>query len=738
MVLDLTIGGMTCATCANRVERKLNRMPGVAATVNFATATARVSAPPTVTVDDLIATVTATGYTASLEPAEEVRDPLPRVVVSALLTVPLLVIAMIPALQFDYWQWFALALATPVVTWCAWPFHRAAWTNLRHGAATMDTLVSLGVLASYGWSLYALFLGTAGTTGMRMDVRLLAPHGSASGDLYFEVGAALTTFLLIGRLIETRAKRRAGSALRTLLDLGAKDATLLRDGREERVPVGTLQVNDQFLVRPAEHIATDGIVVSGFGAIDASMVTGESVPVDVVEGDSVIGGTVNHGGLLTVRATRVGNQTQLARMARLVADAQSGKAAVQRLADRVAAVFVPVVIGIAVVVFATWLALGFGTAAAITAGIAVLIVACPCALGLATPTALLVGTGRGAQLGILIKGPQVLESTRRIDTIVLDKTGTVTTGVMSLVDIIASGEPDLSGESLLRIAGAVEHASEHPIGQAIARAAAERCGELPAVSAFEALPGLGARGLVDGSDVVIGRPRLLESRGIEIPATLRAAIDGAASAGRTGVVVSVDGRAHGVLVVADEPKPEAAAAVSRLRALGLRPVLLTGDSWAAARAIAGQVGIDDVIAEVMPDGKVDVVRRLQSEGRTVAMVGDGVNDAPALATADLGIALGTGTDAAIEAGDLTLVRGDLAGVPTAVRLARATLNTIRANLFWAFAYNVAAIPLAALGLVTPVLAAAAMAASSIFVVLNSLRLFRFAAPAQAAAPRPKT
>jgi Cu+-exporting ATPase len=716
--IELAIGGMTCATCAGRVERKLNRMPGVTATVNYATETAHVTMPGGVTVDDLIATVTATGYTATRSPAAVPDRTARRVLVSAALTVPLLAIAMVPAFQFRYWQWVALALATPVVVWGAWPFHRAAWINLRHGAATMDTLISLGAITSYAWSVYALVFGTAGEPGMHMDFRLIAPRGSAAGDVYFEVGAALTTFLLIGRLIEARAKHRAGSALRSLLDLGAKDATVLRDGMETRVPVSALKIDDLFVVRPAEQIAADGVVVDGFGAIDTSMVTGESVPVDVVAGDTVIGGGVNHGGRLTVRATRVGADTQLAQMARLVAEAQSGKADVQRLADRVASVFVPVVIGIAVLVFAGWLISGAGAAAALTAAIAVLIVACPCALGLATPTALLVGTGRGAQLGILIKGPQVLESTRRIDTIVLDKTGTVTTGEMTLVDVV----PATDRELLLRYAGAVESASEHPIGQAIAAAATRDLRTLPPVTAFTALPGLGATGTVDGIDVVIGQPRLLADRGIDVPDELR---DSFVADGRTRVVVAWSGRARGVLALADGPKPDAAAAISRLRALGLRPVLLTGDTAPAAHAVAARIGVDEVIAQVLPTEKVATVRRLQAEGHAVAMVGDGVNDAPALAAADLGIAIGTGTDAAIEASDLTLIRGDLAGVPTAIRLARATLRTIRANLFWAFAYNVAAIPLAAFGLVTPVLAAAAMALSSIFVVTNSLRLFRF-------------
>jgi P-type Cu+ transporter len=694
--VDLVIGGMTCATCAGRVERKLNRMPGVAATVNYATETAHVGYAGEISVDDLIATVEATGYTASLPAASVVEDDrlLRRVIVSSTLTVPLLILAMIPALQFRGWSWVAFALATPVIAWGAWPFHRAAWTNLRHGAATMDTLISLGATVSYGWSLYALLAGS---------------------NVYFEVGATLTTFLLIGRLIEARAKRRAGSALRALLDLGAKDATALRDGLEVRIPIASLTVNDLFVVRPGEQIATDGLVIDGFGAVDASMVTGESTPIDTAAGDHVIGGCVNHGGRLVIRATRVGAQTQLAQMARLVADAQSGKADIQRLADRVAAVFVPVVIAVALVVFGAWLALGYGTSDAVTAAVAVLIVACPCALGLATPTALLVGTGRGAQLGILIKGPQVLESTRRIDIIVLDKTGTVTTGAMTVVDVVAH-----PGADVLRFAGAVEHASEHPIARAITAAAT---GPLPPVTAFRAIPGLGARGTVDGVDVTVGRPGLHDA---QLPDRFERAIAAAAWAGQTAVVVTLSGRARGVIVVADSPKPDAAAAVTRLRALELRPILLTGDSAASAHAVAAQVGIDEVIAEVMPADKVLAVRRLQAQGHSVAMVGDGVNDAPALATANLGIAIGSGTDAAIEASDLTLVRGDLTAVADAIRLSRATLGTIRANLFWAFAYNVAAIPLAAFGLVTPVLAAAAMALSSIFVVTNSLRLRRFA------------
>jgi Cu+-exporting ATPase len=631
---------------------------------------------------------------------------------------------MVPALQFDNWQWLVLTLATPVLTWGAWPFHRVALLNLRHGTATMDTLISLGVTVAYAWSVYALFFGAAGEPGMTMPFSLLAERGDAAmpaastggldalGHIYLEVGAALTTFLTAGRWFETRAKRRAGSALRALLELGAKDVTVLRDGRAERVPIERLQPGDRFVVRPGEKIATDGVVVEGASAVDTSMLTGESVPVEVRDGDEVVGASVNAGGRLVVRATRVGADTQLAQMAKLVKDAQSGKAPIQRLADRISGVFVPVVILVAVATLGFWLANGAGSQFAITAAVAVLIIACPCALGLATPTALLVGTGRGAQLGILIKGPEVLESTRRVDTVVLDKTGTITTGRMAL----AGSEPADGGtaEQLLRYAAAVEHASEHPIARAIVTAGPAGP---PPVTDFENLPGLGAQGTVDGRRVLVGRPRLLAERGTEVPE-----LD---PAGRTPVAVAVDGRYAGALYVADTVKPSAAAAVAQLRALGLRPILLTGDTEATARAVAAEVGIDEVIAEVLPAGKVEVVRRLQADGRVVAMVGDGVNDAAALAAADLGLAMGTGTDVAIEASDLTLVRGDPTAAPEAIRLSRATLRTIKGNLFWAFAYNSAAIPLAVVGLVTPVLAALAMALSSVAVVTNSLRLFRF-------------
>ena len=687
-------------------------MDGVSATVNYATEKARVRFGPAVTPADLVATVEQTGYTAALpapqdEPAtgaDQAGSLQRRLAVSAALSVPVVLMAMVPALQFHYWQWLSLTLATPVVAFGGAPFHRAAWTNLRHGATTMDTLVSLGTLAAFGWSLYALLLQT----------------GASS---YFEAAAVVTTFLLAGRYLEARAKRRAGAALRALLELGAKDVAVVRNGVERRIPVGDLRIGDEFVVRPGEKIATDGEITEGSSAVDASMLTGESVPVEVGPGDPVAGATVNAGGRLVVRATRIGAETQLAQMARLVEAAQNGKADVQRLADRIAGVFVPIVLVLAGVTLAFWLVIGAGATAAFTAAVAVLIIACPCALGLATPTALLVGTGRGAQLGILIKGPEVLESTRRVDTVVLDKTGTVTTGRMTLQDVVPAAGSD--GDQVLRLAGALEHASEHPIARAVARAAEERTGALPAVQEFAATPGLGVHGVVEGHAVVVGRRELLAERSMPVPPELDAALARAAEAGRTAIVVGWDGAARGVLVVADAVKPNSADAVRRLRDLGLTPVLLTGDHAAVARSVAAEVGIDRVIADVLPQEKVDVIRRLQADGHVVAMVGDGVNDAAALAQADLGLAMGTGTDVAIEAGDLTLVSGDLRGAADAIRLARRTLATIRGNLFWAFAYNVAAIPLAAAGLLDPMIAGAAMAFSSVFVVLNSLRLRRF-------------
>ncbi|MFF1768746.1 heavy metal translocating P-type ATPase [Streptomyces sp. NPDC058249] len=737
--VELSIGGMTCASCAARVEKKLNRMDGVTATVNFATEKAKVSYPEGVQVADLIATVVKTGYTAEepppprLQPAEdpvEERDPelaslRARLVVSVLLALPVVLLSMVPALQFDNWQWLSLTLAAPVVIWGGLPFHRAAATNARHGAATMDTLVSVGTLAAFGWSLWALFFGDAGMPGMRHGFALLTvPSSTASradgaSTIYLEVAAGVVAFILLGRYLEARSKRRAGAALRALMELGAKDVAVLRDGREVRVPVAQLTPGDRFVVRPGEKIATDGTVVEGYSAVDAALLTGESVPVDVTVGDAVTGATVNAGGRLVVEAARVGADTQLARMARLVEDAQNGKAEVQRLADRISGIFVPVVLLIALGTFGVWLAVTGDTVAAFTAAVAVLIIACPCALGLATPTALMVGTGRGAQLGILIKGPEVLESTRRVDTVVLDKTGTVTTGRMKLQEVyVVDGAAE---NDVLRLAGALEHASEHPIAQAIATGAQERAGDLPAPERFENVPGRGVRGRVDGHEVTVGRfPE-------ELPQELARAKSAAEAEGRTAVVVARDGAALGVLTVADAVKETSAEAVRALRALGLTPVLLTGDNRAVAEAVARAVGIDsgDVFAEVLPEDKVDVVKRLQGEGRTVAMVGDGVNDAAALAAADLGLAMGTGTDAAIEASDLTLVRGDLRVAADAIRLSRRTLTTIKGNLVWAFGYNVAALPLAAAGLLNPMIAGAAMAFSSVFVVTNSLRLRTF-------------
>jgi Cu+-exporting ATPase len=737
--VELVIGGMTCASCANRIEKRLNKLEGVIATVNYATEKASVSFGPGVSPGDLIAQVEKAGYTAGLPaaPAADEKDAAAdgedapvramrdRLVISAVLAVPVVLMAMIPALQFRYWQWASLALAAPVLVWGALPFHRAAYKNLRLGTATMDTLVSLGTVAAFGWSLYALFFGTAGEPGMRHPFTFAIERASGAGDLYLEVAAGVTVFILAGRYFETRSKRRAGAALRALLEMGAKDVAVLRDGREERVPIERLTVGDRFVVRPGEKIATDGVVVEGGSAVDASMLTGESVPVEVGVGDTVTGATVNAGGHLVVEATKIGSDTQLAQMARLVEDAQNGKAEVQRLADRVSGIFVPIVIALAMATLGFWMGTGGSVAAAFTAAVAVLIIACPCALGLATPTALLVGTGRGAQLGILIKGPEVLESTRRIDTIVLDKTGTVTTGKMTLVDVITADGQDAA--EVLRLAGALEDSSEHPVAQAIARGAVQRVGELPRPEDFANVEGLGVQGIVDGHAVLVGRTRLLEEWSQHLPVALERAKASAEAAGRTAVAVGWDGAARAVLVVSDKIKDTSAEAVARLRALGLTPVLLTGDNEAAARAIAAEAGIDEVIAEVLPATKVDVVKRLQDEGKTVAMVGDGVNDAAALAQADLGLAMGTGTDVAIEAADLTLVRGDLRGAGDAIRLARRTLATIKGNLFWAFAYNVAALPLAATGLLNPMLAGAAMAFSSVFVVSNSLRLRRFQA-----------
>ncbi|WP_116043238.1 heavy metal translocating P-type ATPase [Amycolatopsis palatopharyngis] len=747
---ELSISGMTCASCAMRIERKLNKLEGVSATVNYATEKAKVTGPAEIDPSVLIKTVEAAGYAAALpaprrsepsdEPGTEAEDPTrslrQRLIAAVVLSVPVIAMAMVPALQFTYWQWISLTLAAPVIVWAAWPFHKAALANLRHGAATMDTLVSLGTTAAFLWSLYALLFGSAGVPGMTHPFEFTIERMSGDANIYLEVAAGVTTFILAGRYFEARSKRRAGAALRALLELGAKDVAVLRDGHEERIPTDALVVGDRFIVRPGEKIATDGVIEEGNSAVDASMLTGESVPVEVSPGDDVVGATVNAGGRLVVRATRIGSDTQLAQMATLVEEAQTGKAAVQRLADRVSAVFVPIVIALAVGTLAFWLGAGGSVAAAFTAAVAVLIIACPCALGLATPTALLVGTGRGAQLGILIKGPEVLESTRRVDTIVLDKTGTVTTGQMALVDVLTA--PGVEADEVLHLAGALENASEHPIARAIAKGARDKVGELGDVEDFTSTEGLGVQGVVDGHAVVAGRTALLDQWGLRLPAELAEAKAVAERQGRTAIAVGWDGQAKAVLVIADTVKASSAEAIAQLRGLGLTPVLLTGDNEAVARSVAAEVGIDGddaVISEVLPKDKVDVVARLQAEGHVVAMVGDGVNDAAALAQADLGLAMGTGTDVAIEAGDLTLVRGDLRAAVDAIRLSRRTLRTIKGNLFWAFAYNVAALPLAAAGLLNPMLAGAAMAFSSVFVVSNSLRLrgFRSTASAEAGA-----
>jgi Cu+-exporting ATPase len=742
--LELPITGMTCASCASRIERSLNRLDGVHASVNYATERATVEFDSgSVAPERLVEAVESVGYRAVLptteaeqpEGEEDSTAPLRRrLLVSAVLSAPVLLLSMIPALQFDNWQWLALQLATPVVLWGGWPFHHAAWANLKHGAATMDTLVSVGTLAAWLWSLYALFLGDAGMAGMKMEFDLIPSPREGADDIYLEVAAVVTTFILAGRYFEARAKRRAGAAIEALLELGAKEVSLLEpDGGERLVPVEQLQPGDRLLVRPGEKVATDGVVEEGSSALDASMLTGEPVPVEVGPGSAVAGATVNAGGRLVVRATRVGSDTALAQIARLVTEAQSGKAPVQRLADRVSGVFVPVVIGLAAATLGFWLGAGEGAAYAFTAAVAVLIIACPCALGLATPTALMVGTGRGAQLGLLIKGPEVLESTRRVDTVVLDKTGTVTTGRMTLVDLVLAKGAERS--EALRLVGALEDASEHPVARAIADAARAELGALATPESFSNREGLGVEGAMDfDRAVVAGRPGLLAEWDMPVPDALDAARRSAEAQGRTAVLAGWDGAARALFVVADALKPTSREAVERLRALGLRPLLLTGDNEATARAIAAEVGIDEVIAEVLPADKADVVRRLQREGRVVAMVGDGVNDAPALAQAELGLSIGTGTDVAIEASDLTLVSGDLRAAADAIRLSRATLRTIKQNLGWAFGYNVAAVPLAAAGLLNPVIAGAAMALSSVSVVANALRLRRFRAQRDVVAP----
>ncbi|MGI8945191.1 MAG: heavy metal translocating P-type ATPase [Thermoleophilaceae bacterium] len=748
--LELPLEGMTCASCANRIERRLNKLDGVAATVNYATESAAVEFDSErVGTDELLGAVESAGYSAQLpgsrrsdgdgEDPEEahVRSLRNRVIGAAVLSIPVLLISMIPALQFTYWQWFVLQLATPVVLWAGWPFHKAAWQNLKHGNATMDTLVSVGTLAAWAWSVVALFFLGAGEPGMTMGMELVLDRNAGVTHIYLEAAGVVTTLILAGRYFETRAKRRAGAALKALLELGAKEVSVLdEDGTERRVAVEALAVGDRFVVRPGEKVATDGVVEEGSSAVDQSLLTGESVPVEKQPGDELVGATVNAGGRLLVRATKVGSDTAIAQIGRLVSEAQAGKAPVQRLADRISGVFVPIVIALSAATLGFWLSDGAATTFAFAAAVSVLIIACPCALGLATPTALLVGTGRGAQLGILIKGPEVLESTRRIDTVVLDKTGTVTTGAMSLVEVAVAAAVDR--DEALRLVGALEDASEHPIARAIARGAREQTGELPSVESFDNREGLGVEGTVDGRGLVVGRPSLLADLGLHLPEELERARRAAQDRGQTAIAAGWDGEARAVFVVADTVKDSSAEAIERLRKLGLRTVLLTGDNESTARAVAAQVGIEEVIADVLPADKADVVGRLQDEGGTVAMVGDGVNDAPALARADLGLAIGTGTDVAIEASDLTLISGDLRAAADAIRLSRRTLSTIRGNLFWAFAYNVTLIPVAMLGFLNPLFAGGAMAFSSVFVVSNSLRLRRFRAERSGGEPQSAT
>ncbi len=736
--IDLDIEGMTCASCANRIERKLNKLDGVHATVNFATERAQVDHPSEVDAAALIEAIRSAGYDAApvddrpsgADDADPDADPdldalRIRVLISAALTIPVVVLAMVPAWQFTYWQWLSLTLAAPVVVWGAWPFHRAAWVNLRHGATTMDTLVSMGTLAAFGWSLYALFLGAAGEPGMTHGFDLIPQRGDGGANIYLEAAAGVTTFLLLGRYLEKRATRTAGDALRALMRLGAKDVAVVRDGVEQRIPIAELAVGDEFVVRPGEKIATDGVVVGGASAVDASMVTGESMPTEVGPGDVVVGATINTSGRLLVRATHVGADTALAQMTRMVADAQAGKAGAQRLADRISAWFVPVVIAIAVAALGFWLGAAVASDSpvgfAFTAAVSVLIIACPCALGLATPTALMVGTGRGAQLGILLTGPEVLEQTRRIDTVLLDKTGTVTTGVMRVEKVQPADGVD--ADRILAAAAAVESASEHPLAKAIVAAAQH----LPVgdVTDFSSTEGVGVSGIVGSEKVRVGSPRELGER---LPGPLRQALDAAHERGATAVIIAIDGDGsteYGVIVVADTVKESSREAISELKRMGLTPVLLTGDNAGAARFVAGAVGIDQVIAEVRPEEKVNAVKDFQRQGKTVAMVGDGINDAAALAQADLGVSMGTGTDVAIAAADLTIVDGDLRKVVDAIALSRRTLRTIKGNLFWAFGYNVAALPIAAAGLLNPMIAGAAMAFSSVFVVANSLRLRGF-------------
>lgn len=743
--IELNISGMTCASCAARVEKKLNKHDGVQAQVNYATEKATITgAANTLDADALIATVEKTGYGAELitetttpgsqapqdAMAEAELDSLRRrLIVSAVLSVPVIALAMVPAWQFDYWGWVSLALTLPVVLWAGWPFHKATWQNLKHGSVTMDTLISLGTSSVLAWSIVALVFGSAGAAGMRHGFDFTISRGDGLSHIYLEVAAGVITFILLGRYFEKRSKRSAGSALRALLDLGASEVTVLRDGKETTISIDELTVGDEFVVRDGEKIATDGVIVSGHSTIDTSMLSGESVPVEAGPDDTVAGATINvGGGKLVVRASKVGKDTQLAQMAQMVEDAQSGKASAQRLADKIAGIFVPVVIVVAVITLLAWLVIDGDPAAAFTAAVAVLIIACPCALGLATPTALLVGTGRGAQMGVLIKGPEVLEQSRGIDRVVLDKTGTVTTGVMELADVITAEGVD-RGE-VLHLAGSLEHESEHPIGRAIARAAADKHadGSLSEVSDFESIRSAGVRGVVDGRTVAVGKPSLAHNNDL---GALQEPFVQAQKQGHTALAVLVDGAPAAVLTVADQVKDTSAAAIKQFQALGIETMLLTGDNQAVAETVAREVGIDHVKAEVMPEDKVAVIEDYQAKGYQVAMVGDGINDAPALAQADLGMAMGTGTDVAMESADITLVRGDLRAATDAIRLSRRTLGTIKGNLFWAFAYNTAAIPLAALGLLNPMLAGAAMALSSVFVVSNSLRLRGFQSTAGA-------
>ncbi|RWZ46540.1 copper-translocating P-type ATPase [Labedella phragmitis] len=763
----LLIEGMTCASCVARVEKRLERIDGVSAQVNLATEKARVSFPDSVAVEQLVAAVGAAGYTATVEaPTKRSRSEhagsgagssedhpdgatgaatlQSRLLVSTVLALPVVVLAMVPAWQFTNWQWLSLVLATPVVFWGGHPFHRSTVVTLRHGSVTMDTLITLGTFAAYLWSVWALFFGMAGMPGMRHEFSLLPTGEDPSSALYLEVAAGVTVLLLLGRVIENRSKRAAGDALRSLLDLGARDVTVIRERArvandllaptrdEVVVPIDELVVGDVFVVRPGETIATDGTVLDGEAAVDASMITGESVPVDVVAGDVVTGGTIVSGGRLVVRASAIGTDTRLAHIARLVEDAQTEKGRIQRLADRISAVFVPIVIGLSVLTWIAWIVLDGSVASAFTAAVAVLIIACPCALGLATPVALLVGTGRGARLGILITGPDALEAAKGIDTIVLDKTGTLTTGRLAVSTVVAVGAEGASDanarDEVLRLAASLEAASQHPIARAIA--AAVPIDRRTEVRDFRSRDGLGVEGTVAGTAVAVGRASFIESLDVDLDEETTRALAASAAEGRTAVVVAIGGRARGVVELSDTVRPDTPDAIAALRGLGLEPVMLTGDAEAVARRVAAELGITRVVSDVVPEGKVEEIRRLQGEGRSVAMVGDGVNDAAALAAADLGMAMGGGTDAAMHAADITLVRDGLTGAADAVALSRRTLGIIRGNLFWAFTYNVAAIPLAALGLLNPMIAGAAMAFSSVFVVLNSLRLRGFT-------PRPR-